>query len=208
MSRRGFFAWLDSIVSGRMVVTVLALEALLLGVENTLTFPLSVPYMRKLTGHPYIDMCAFCSADRVRENLDAFGDAGRSLQLWLMPTIDVAIPVLSAAFGVVTLTFLGRGLPLRVARWLRLLPIAAMALDFVENAGIVALVVTYPRDSRVLAALTGAVSGVKFCAYGATLLAIVALLVARVARGGSRASGRSAASGSAAPGRIDGPDAA
>jgi hypothetical protein len=147
--------------------------------------------MRKLTGHAYLDMCAFCSADQVRENLDAFGEAGRSLQLWLMPTVDIAIPVTSAAFGLVALTFLGRGLSRRALDWLRAVPIAAMVLDFAENAGIITLVATYPREARLVATLTGVVSGLKLCAYGATIFAVVCLLVtwaAKRARSGLAAS--------------------
>jgi hypothetical protein len=173
------FAWLDRVTTARRVGVLLVLETLLLGCENLLDFPLSVPFMRRTTGHPYLDMCAFCSAPQIQAQLDDFGDAGRKLQLLLMPTVDVAIPVLSCAFAASALTLLRRERRRGWLRWLRLLPFAAMALDFAENAGIVALVAAFPRRLDGVAALTGLLSGLKFCAYASSLAAIVVLTAAR-----------------------------
>jgi len=134
---------------------------------NLLTFPLSVPAMKALTGTTYLDMCAFCSASDVQRALTTFGEAGRDAQLRLLSSIDIAIPVMSCAFGVAALSYLAR------RRWLVLLPVAAMVLDFVENAIIAVLVHGYPDVPLGLAAAEGWVSGAKLVAYAATVAVIV-----------------------------------
>jgi hypothetical protein len=49
-----------------------------------------------------------------------------------------------------------------------------MALDLAENAGIVTLVTAYPARLDGIATLTGTLTGLKFCAYAATVVAILA----------------------------------
>ena len=178
MSR--YLAWLERWTTPRtFAVLLIALLVLLVG-EKTLDFPLSVPFMRRATGYPYLDMCGFCSPSQVARELDAFGDAGRRLQLLLVPTVDVAIPAASWLCGSVGLTLLLRGREGRAARWLRLLPLAALALDLTENAGIVALVEAYPARLDALATVTGIVTGLKFIAYLSVVVALVALGIARL----------------------------
>jgi hypothetical protein len=172
-----FFDWLDGRSTPRFVLILLCLELLVLGCENALMFPLSVPYMRQLTGHNYLDMCAFCSGPQIYQQLTAFGVAGRRLQLLLMPTVDIVIPVTSGLFGATALTALTKSLRARqpAYRWLVLLPVAATLLDFAENAGIVLVTSQYPARFEWLAALTGFTTGLKTLAYGLTLLGVVAL---------------------------------
>lgn len=120
-------------------------------------------------------MCAFCSGTRVSSALAALGDAGRTQQLVFTATLDVAIPLISAAFG---------ALALRLFGWARLawVPILAGALDYAENAVIVTLVAHYPSHVG-LASLLGVLSGLKSAAYAAS----IALVVAGSLRWGRRA---------------------
>jgi hypothetical protein len=161
---------------------LLAIEVVLLVCENTLDFPLSVPFMRRTTGHPYLDMCAFCSAQEIHSQLGDFGALGRKLQLGIMPTVDIAIPVTSWAFATVGLEVLLRPQAHSATRWLLLLPLAAMLLDFAENAGIIALVTAYPRREDLLATATGILSGVKMTAYAAEVFLLLGLGAAKLAR--------------------------
>jgi hypothetical protein len=176
------FAWFDRLTTGRRLAALGAFVAALLGCENLLDFPLSGPFMVRVAGHPYLDMCAFCSGAQVLRLLDDFGEVGRRTQLLLMVSIDVAIPFSLGALGSMALAMLLRGRTSSWAAGVRLLPLLAMVLDFAENAGIVALVVGYPRRAEMLATLTGLLSGLKFCAYGAALVAVLALLIARLGR--------------------------
>lgn len=155
--------WLDRLAKGRALWLLIALEVAVLSAENLLTFPLSVPYMRAVTGHAYLDFCAFCSGAEIQEQVIAFGPQGRALQWWLLPTVDVLIPVLSCLTGLTALR--------RFARehvFLLGLPLAAMVLDFTENAAIAALLVSHPAPQPALATMLGLVTGIKFLAYAAT----------------------------------------
>jgi hypothetical protein len=161
-------------------VADLVLELLVLGSENLLTFPLSVPYFRRVTGRAHLDMCAFCSADQVYAHLQAFGTLGRRLQLLLFATVDIVIPTLSGLFGALALALLTRSRrPVRPGfRWLVLVPVAAALLDFAENALIALLTGRYPERMETVAALSGLVTGMKTIAYllTAVLLVVLALL--------------------------------
>jgi hypothetical protein len=172
-------AWRARLSTPRVFAMLLIAEIALLASENLLDFPLSVPFMRRATGQSYLDMCAFCSAAQIHRRLVDFGPLGRHLQLLLMATVDVAIPVLSFVFGSVGLTVLLRG---KGGRWLgfvRALPLVAMVLDFGENALIVRLVTAFPARLDRLETLTGIVTGLKFCAYLAVAVALSFLAIAR-----------------------------
>ena len=154
-----------------------------LGLVNGVRFPLSVPYLQQLTGQSYLDMCAFWSASAVEQRVVALGDGGRLLQATLLGTVDVLIPVLSCVFAVSALGALTRAWgDTRLRRWLLALPLVPLALDFAENASIALLLVRHPTPSPWLAGTEGLLSGLKFTAYGAVLLAVVVLGVARLFR--------------------------
>src|SRR4051794_24595674 len=96
-------AWLGKLAERlgrrRTLLVLVVLEVAVLVIENTADFPLSVPYLRRTTGHEYLDMCAFCSDASVYAVLDGFGQHGRTLQGLLMVTVDILIPGLSFLFG-------------------------------------------------------------------------------------------------------------
>ena len=163
--RSAFEVWLDRL-AGPPFWWLISLEVLLLAAVNGLTFPLSVPFVREATGHVYLDFCAFCSSSTVFTELSALGPRGRELQLWLLPTIDVVIPVLSGLTGLAVLRRVTRTLP-PPWRKLLLVPVAATLLDFVENAAIARTVWTYPDQNTPMASLVGILSGAKFIAYAA-----------------------------------------
>jgi hypothetical protein len=178
--------WLDRVATPRRVLILLVLEVLVLAGENLLVFPLSVPYFRRLTGHAYLDMCAFCSADRIYADLDAFGAAGRRLQLLLFATVDVIVPTLSGAFGAMGIALLTRSR--RRARpglrWWVLVPVVAALLDLTENALIALLTIRYPERTLTIATLSGLVTGMKTIAY-----VLTAALLTTFAPAGARIHG-------------------
>jgi len=174
---RNAIAFFDRLARPRILLLLLALEVLLLGSVNGFDFPLSVPFMIRTTGCSYLDMCAFCSATQIYDRLQAFGSAGRHLQLLLLTTVDIAIPVTSGLFGVAALISLSRDFRVK---WLWFVPIAATVLDLLENTGIASLVLSYPMRLDILAGLTGFISGVKFCAYALTLVLILLLGIVRI----------------------------
>jgi len=176
---------IDTLGSSRTAWVLAGLQVAVLGAVNGLDFPLSVPFVHRMTGHVYLDMCGFCSSVSVRNEIVGLGAEGRMLQALLLSTIDVLIPTLSFIFGISALAALTksqRGPGSRV-RWLLALPLLALLLDLAENWTIVALLLRYPAETPVLAGLEGLLSGLKFTAYGLVVLMILILLLARVVQG-------------------------
>jgi hypothetical protein len=175
---------LDKLSRPRTALALAALEVVVLAAVNLLDFPLSVPWLRRTTGHAYLDMCAFCSAATIRTELEALGPKGRMAQALLLVTIDVLIPTLSCLFGLSALAALTKPWRDRGAtlEWLFALPLLAMLLDFAENATIAVLLIRFPGEASALAALQGLFTGLKFAAYGAVGVAIFGAAITRTAR--------------------------
>jgi hypothetical protein len=157
-----------------------ALTALVLGlliIENTLHFPGSVPYFRSLTGGLGIpDLLPGPDPDRLHRLLTLLGPLGRQQYLVLLVTFDIFFPLLVALFTRAWLTALG--LPrLRWISW------ATLAVDYAENVACGLTVLGYPHESRVIAALAGVLTALKFVGYLASLL----LILGGAARSGGRA---------------------
>lgn len=183
---RALVGWLDRAATPRRVAALLVLELLALGGENLLVFPLSVPYFRRLTGHAYLDMCAFCSADAIYARLDAFGALGRRLQLLLFATVDIVVPTLSGLFGALGIALLTRSRRVERPRLggLVLVPIAAALLDFTENALIALVTIRYPERMDGVATIAGFVTGTKTIAYLLTVVTLIAFARPRRRHGG------------------------
>src|SRR3569832_2897244 len=166
---------LDRLSRPRTAAILAAAIAIALAVVNGLDFPLSVPSLVRQTGHRYLDMCAFCSASQIHAELVGLGEHGRLLQGVLFSTIDILIPGLSLLAGLAVIGATTRHM--RHRRLLLALPIIAAALDIVENAAIIALLVAFPAPAPSLAALQGIVSGLKFIAFLSVVVVLFVLSV-------------------------------
>ena len=171
---------LDRLSRPRTAAILAAAIVVVLAFVNGLDFPLSVPSLVRQTGHRYLDMCAFCSASQIHAELVGLGEHGRLLQGVLFSTIDILIPGLSLLAGLAVIGATTRHM--RHRRLLLALPIIAAALDIIENAAIIALLVAFPAPAPSLAALQGIVSGLKFIAYLAVVVAMLVLTAISLAR--------------------------
>jgi hypothetical protein len=172
---------LERLATGRRAALLLLLTASAFLSVNLLEFPASVPHMARVSGQSYLDMQGFYTAEGAYRLLQAFGPEGRRLQLRMLLTIDVALPLLAAAAGAAAITFLGRRahLPRAWLRRLLVLPLAALAADALENAAVAGLVLAYPRRLGALASAAGVLTAGKTVLYLATALA--ALILAALA---------------------------
>jgi len=168
-------SFIDSLGKPRNAFIAMALLVGVLGSVNGLDFPLSVPFVERETGHTYLDMCPFCSAETVEANLSGLGERGRLLQAVLLSTIDIVIPVVSLVAGLAVIAALRRRSRDALTRLLLSVPIAAFALDLAENGLIVMLLLGHPSANPEVAGLEGLFSGLKFGAYGAVVLTMLGL---------------------------------
>jgi hypothetical protein len=193
-------AWIDGASTGRRTAQlfVLALTAMLS--VNLLDFPVSVPFMRRVSGNTYLDMQGFYTAARAYQLLDAFGPEGRRLQLLLATTFDALFPTIAGAFGAVAITWSFRrafGAPSRLA----LLALVAAALDYLENLAIIVLVTEYPRHLDFVAQAAGAITFLKGAAYLATAVVLLVGLIATLGRSVRRSPTRRAGEAIPSPAR-------
>jgi hypothetical protein len=107
--------------------------------------------------------------------LTAYQEDGRTFYLFIEATVDLIYPVIySLFFSLTILYFLKRGAVQRpgLAR-LALLPFGALLADWAENAGIIAMLLTYPAQQPVIGLLTGLLTTLKWIFAALSLLAVV-----------------------------------
>ncbi|HOX35448.1 MAG TPA: hypothetical protein P5217_06085 [Methanoregulaceae archaeon] len=127
--------------------------------------PFGIAQLQDLTGGATIlDMTFTTSPQQVYAVLDALGPAGRSFDLTRIVPLDLVFPFAYTLFLSVAITFfLARSLP-RESPWFRLnlVPLIAGAADYGENAGVIALLLSYPARLDIVAIWTSAMYVIKF----------------------------------------------
>lgn len=120
-------------------------------------------------------------AERAAAYLRALGAEGRAVYLGRQLVLDLVYPALLAAVIGIGALHLA---PSRTGRWIALLVIVAMALDYAEN-GVIALVLRGGPDGvrPTWLDLLGALTVAKFVTYGVGMAGLLVLMVRR-ARGG------------------------
>ncbi|QID19101.1 hypothetical protein G3580_16645 [Nitrogeniibacter mangrovi] len=115
------------------------------------------------------------------------GAAGRSAYLASrLAGFDLCFPALYGAGLALALGWLARAFaPASAWRWIPLLPLAAALADYLENAAVALVMLRYPAPTPVIDQLAGGLTALKWALVGASLVAIVASGVFRLARGRS-----------------------
>lgn len=125
------------------------------------------------------------TAAQAYQALEDYGPAGRAQYVRTTALLDFAFPVVYALLlGLVTARGLWRALPgTHRIHWLALLPFAALLFDWLENGGILALLLSYPQRLEGLAALAGGFTLLKWISFAlSALIAAASLIAARLRR--------------------------
>ncbi len=125
--------------------------------------------------------------------LSSYGADGRQLYLVIELTLDLVYPFTTALlFSLLTLATFRRAFPtLAWTHKLALTPFAVMLADYLENASIVTMLVSYPRQLPAVAAAANIFTISKFDLAPFQLLFLVGLAVWGLrALGGRLAAGR------------------
>ena len=120
--------------------------------------------------------------EKAYEMIASYGEQGRRYYATIALTLDTVFPLLSAlAFGLTLVRVIGQAFSRKdVLHRALFVPVGAMAGDFLENAGIVTMLLSYPERLRAVALLTSSFSTVKWTAVAAESLLVVIGLVAWV----------------------------
>lgn len=142
---------------------------------NGYVFPDAAARIAARAGMPSflpLDLTPLYSPGDAHALLAALGPDGRRLYLVVELTVDLAYPlVYGALFWLLVRWLLARSAP--PPRWLArapAVPIAAAALDFLENAFIVALLAVFPARASALAVAASATTTVKLALFALSLL--------------------------------------
>jgi hypothetical protein len=166
----------------RNVLLVVALEL----VMNAALLPLASARLAVLSGGvgPLDNLFTYTPA-QAYSALAAYGPAGRAFDLGSELTLDLVYPLIhSLFFCLASLYFLQRAAPSRpgLAR-LALIPFLALAADYLENAGLIVLLLNYPTQLGAVAAATSLLTSLKWLLQGLSLaLLVVAAIGTLLAR--------------------------
>ncbi|MDD5142052.1 hypothetical protein [Methanoregula sp.] len=165
-----------SITSGRTVLVAFA--GILVTGFLVNGRPFGIAELKSITGGVGIlDMEVFYTPEQAYAFLAAMGEAGRSFELTRIIPLDHLVPLFYALFLSTLITWiLHRWLPAE-SGWHRLnvVPVIGALFDYLENLGIIAMLLAYPMEMYSVAQITMAATLLKF---GFSVLAGIILLVA------------------------------
>jgi hypothetical protein len=156
----------------RNVLLVVALDL----VMNAALLPLASARLAVLSGGvgPLDNFFTYTPAQAYAA-LAAYGPGGRAFNLGSELTLNLVYPlVYSLFFCLTSLYFLQRAAPGRPAlARLALIPFLALAADYLENAGLIALLLNYPAQLTGVAIATSLLTSLKWVLQGLSLVLLV-----------------------------------
>jgi hypothetical protein len=141
--------------------------------------PFGLAQLRGITGGPTIlDMTFTTGPDQVYAVLDSLGEAGRAFDLTRIVPLDLVFPFSYALFLSVAITWILLRILPEDSPWIaaNLLPVIAGAADYCENAGVIAMLLTYPTRLDAVAAFTSAMYVIKFTFSAASYCVLLGAL--------------------------------
>lgn len=127
-----------------------------------------------------IDFLIVYRPEKVYDMMAAYGERGRRYYATVALTLDTLFPLLSAmTFGLTLARVFRRAFSREgVLHRALFVPLGAMAADLLENAGIVTMLLSYPKRLFAVALLTSSFSTVKWTAVATESLLVVVGLIA------------------------------
>jgi hypothetical protein len=128
------------------------------------------------------DMMLWYTPSDLYEMAETYGPEGRQAYIRARFTFDVAWPLVYGFFLVTAISWLfGKGFakdsPWQLAN---LVPLAAMALDFLENISTSIVMARYPAETPLIAALAPLFTLLKWVLVGGSMLLVVVGVVAAI----------------------------
>lgn len=122
------------------------------------------------------------TAEKAYQMLNAYGAQGREVYLWGIAPVDIAIPIIYSLFFAVLISFIFQRTfsPTNPIQYLSLLPFVMAIADYVENTGIVSMLLAYPVRLEVVATIAGYFTSIKQIIFPLILVAVLMGIVAWV----------------------------
>jgi len=155
-----YFQWLTYKAGVKHLVIFLFLSF----VMNVLMVGSLTPIMKEAG---VIDMAGFYSVDTAYQILKKQRQEGRHRYLWIDSTLDIIYPVFYTSFYIIWI-FLTWGNIFKSTTYIKFiysLPIFAACCDYLENAGIIAMILNYPVRLEILGFATSIASAAKWVVF-------------------------------------------
>ena len=147
------------------------------------TVALGASFQALPIGGEMLDVRAGYEHGEVMAAMEQYGDAGRRVYLWASASLDTLFPIVACSLLAGLIFRLRSSERLTV---LALVPIAGGVLDLGENVQVMAMLVGYPDISEAQVASASTFTQLKWLAFNASFLLVIALggiaLVRRVLR--------------------------
>jgi hypothetical protein len=158
-------------------------------ITHLLKFPGSVAYLKEVTGgQETFDLLPSFSSAATYERLVAFGELGRSLYMRTMLTVDLAFPASMFIFLYWFSKYAFERSKIRPGFIIlvRILPVAYVLLDLVENISIYYLLSNFPGKIEFLGSNIGYLTvGKRVFMMGAIFIPLIFLVVNKIRKSGS-----------------------
>lgn len=153
--------------TGRNVLLLLAVFLLF----NFVLIPVLYPRFQTL------DTLPSYTPTEAYDHLSSYGEQGRQQYLLTELTLDVFYPLSTALFfGLLTLYSFRHGFPDQPwTCWFVLIPLAELAVDYLENACVVTMLIRYPAELPLIAAAANVFTVAKFALTLPELVFVVGL---------------------------------
>lgn len=136
--------------------------------------------MKDITGGVgLLDMELLYTPDQAYAHLAGMGEAGRAFDLTHIVPLDLVFPFVYTLFYAITITWLlHKWLPAQ-SRWHRLnvIPLVGGIADYMENLGIITMLVSWPIQFPDVARFTMAMGLIKFTFIILAMFTIIGALV-------------------------------
>lgn len=109
---------------------------------------------------------------------EAYGAAGRAAYVQARVTFDVVWPLVYTFFLVTAISWAASKAGVTAApwRWVNLLPLCSLFLDYLENLGAVIVMLRYPAPTPIIDLLTTWFTPLKWALLGASFVVLAGLM--------------------------------
>jgi hypothetical protein len=165
----------------RSVFAALLIVVAVFLVTHVLRFPGSLPYLMEVTeGREILDQQASFSSEETYQRLGAFGERGRQMYMRTLLTVDIIFPLGVFIFLFLWSRYASEQIGVKSLGYaLRGLPVAYLAVDFLENLSVAAMLLNYPERLEFVGDWIGYLTqGKRIAMFGSLLLPGIVLLIA------------------------------
>ena len=137
-------------------------------------FLVGAPHQLTSNGFDLLDNRVGYGADDILSTWTAYGEKCRTIYQSFLLYADILYSILTGVLSIAALNVIRSSLPrLNLGGWIFSFPIIMVALDFLENALLLSMLVNFPNISVSIAGIAGNLTSVKLALVNVSFLLIL-----------------------------------